>query len=225
MKIGILGGTFNPIHYGHLRTAEEIHELFSLDKTIFIPAGRPPFSKTHLAPAKDRYEMAKIAVRGNPAFKVSDIEIERSGVSYSSETMRLLAGKYKGAEFFFMLGIDAFIDLPLWKKPEELLSLSNIIVISRPGFSFIDLSASPCLTNISKEMLKKLDAGEIRTISFNMPTGKKAYLCNITGLDISATNIRRLVKTGRSVKYLLPHAVESYIISHKLYKLEVRTGK
>lgn len=218
MRIGIFGGTFNPIHYGHLRAAEEVNEIFALDKVIFIPSGRPPFKKPDLIPARHRYEMTGITIKGNPSFCISDIEVKKRGVSYSVDTLRGLRDKYEGAEFFFILGIDTLCELPSWKEPDKLLTLTNLIVISRPGFSFLDLSSSPYLKGISKKTLKGLDKGEKGIASFNISGDKKIYLCKITGLDISASRLRRLIKAGESIKYLLPEAVEYYIISHKLYK-------
>lgn len=217
MKIGIFGGTFNPIHYGHLRAAEEVHEIFALNKILFIPAGRPPFKKPKLIPAGHRYEMVRIAIEGNPFFDISDIEVRRRGVSYSVDTLRSLKDKYKGAEFFFILGTDAFPDLPSWKEPDKLLSLTNLIVISRPEFPFSALPSSPYLKGVSKKALRELDRGTKETLPFSIHRGGKVFLCKITGLDISASCLRRLIRTGKDIKYLLPQAVESYIISHKLY--------
>ncbi|MBI4654829.1 MAG: nicotinate-nucleotide adenylyltransferase [Nitrospirae bacterium] len=238
MKIGVFGGTFNPIHYGHLRTAEEVREKLGLDKIIFIPTGKPPFKKPELAPARHRYEMIRTAIKDNPFFDVSDIEIKRRGVSYSVDTMQRLVEKHKDAEFFFIVGIDAFFDLPLWREPDKLISLTKLVVISRPTFSFADLSSSPYLKGVSKKILKELDRRDRSMFSFpvrkkalpsmcnkiyNEPskgvyTGKKVFLCKITGLDISASHMRALIRSRNSIKYLLPDSVESYIISNELYK-------
>ncbi len=218
MKIGILGGTFNPVHYGHLRTAEEMREVFALDKFLFIPAGRPPLKKPRLADVRHNYEMTKIAVSGNPLFDISDIETRTRGISYSVETMRKLTNKYRNAEFFFFIGIDAFLNLPKWKQPVKLMELANLVVISRPGFCFTDLSSSPYFMNAGKNILKRFDNGTRKKISFNLGTGKKIFLCKATELDISSFHIRRLVRSGRNIKYLLPESLESYIISNRLYK-------
>lgn len=246
MRIGIFGGAFNPIHYGHLRAAEEVNEIFALDKILFIPSGRPPFKKPALLQARHRYEMTRLAIEGNPSFGISDIEVKKRGVSYSIDTLRSLRDKYKGAEFFFILGIDAFLDLPSWKEPDKLLRLINLIVISRAGFSFLDLSSSIYLIGdsfrkgVSRKTLRELDKGLRDTFSFSIyphtqnappfkaphPSGngmvgyreKKVFLCKIAGLGISASCLRSIIKAGKGIKYLLPQAVESYIISHKLYK-------
>ena len=217
MKLGILGGTFNPIHYGHLRAAEEVRDILGLDKILFIPSGKPPLKKTGLTSARHRYEMTKTAIKNNPFFDISNIEIKAHTVSYSIETFKKLAVKYKDADFFFILGIDAFLDLPKWKQPRSLMKLTNLVIISRPGFSFINLLPSPYLKNVHKKTLEEIDKGAKTAFSFDLNTGRKAYLCRIPALEISASIIRSLVREGKNIKYLLPDSVESYIISHKLY--------
>ncbi|RJQ20538.1 MAG: nicotinate-nucleotide adenylyltransferase [Nitrospiraceae bacterium] len=218
MKLGICGGTFNPIHYGHLRTAEEVRDKLSLDKILFIPAGRPPFEKSGLIRASHRYKMVKLAIADNPCFEVSDIEVKMKGKSFTVDTIRKLGEKYKGSELFFILGIDAFLDLPHWKQPDKLVSLTNMIIISRPGYSFTGLVASPYLGEVRKKTLKELDEGRKSVFSFGISGNKKGFLCRVTPLDTSASAVRNLIISGKSVKYLLPDSVESYIISHKLYK-------
>jgi nicotinate-nucleotide adenylyltransferase len=116
MKIGIYGGTFNPIHYGHLRTAEDVLEILSLDKMLFIPSGETPFDKPDLEKAGHRYKMVKAAIEGNSHFGLSNIEIKARGKSYTVDTIRNLRDKYRDSELFFILGIDAFLDLPGWKQ-------------------------------------------------------------------------------------------------------------
>jgi nicotinate-nucleotide adenylyltransferase len=222
MKIGIFGGAFNPIHYGHLRTAEEVFEILSLDKVFFIPSGNPPFKKPELAKACHRYEMVKAAIEDNPHFKLSNIEMKTRGKSYSVDTITKLSNRYKKSEFFFILGIDAFLDLPSWKHPQRLIKLTNFVVISRPGYSFTDLSSSPYLVNVPKKILKELDKGIITKFSFPLPSGQRCFLCKVTGFNISASRIRSLIMTGKDIKYLLPDSVKSYIISHKLY---LKSGK
>lgn len=217
MRIGLFGGAFNPIHYGHLRTAEEVLETFSLDRIVFLPSGKPPFEKPDLAKASHRYEMTRMAVEDNPHFEVSDIEIRTRGRSYSVNTVTRLRKMHRDAEFYFILGIDAFLDLPEWEQPDRLISLTNLVVISRPGCYFADVFSSPYLKNISKRRLKELDKGDRTVLSFNMSGGKRCFLCRVTGLDISASLIRGMIKAGREVKYLLPDSVKSYIMANKLY--------
>jgi nicotinate-nucleotide adenylyltransferase len=217
MKIGIFGGAFNPIHYGHLRTAEEILEILALDKVFFIPSGKPAFRKPQLVTARHRYEMVKIAINDNPHFTISDIEIKTRGKSYTADTLRKLKRINKNKDFYLMLGIDAFKDLQYWKDPDILVNLSNLVIISRPGHYFNELSSSPYFKKTSKKLLKELDKGFKTVFSFSMPSGQRCFLCKVTEINTSASYIRETLLAGKGVKYLLPDSVKSYIISHKLY--------
>lgn len=217
MKIGIYGGAFNPIHYGHLRTAEEVFELLSLDKVLFMPSGKTPFDKPELEKAEYRYEMVRRAVTGNRHFEVSDLEVRRRGRSYTVDTIKILSNKFRGSELYFILGIDAFLDLPGWKQPDILVRHASLVVISRPGYTFSGLVSSPYLREASRRTLRALDKGKINEYSFPLSENKKVYLCNVTGLNISASQIRNLVTSGKKIKYLLPDSVKSYIISNNLY--------
>ena len=215
MKIGIYGGAFNPIHIGHLRTAEDVYFMLSLDIVCFIPSGRPAFTKPRLVSAHHRHEMVRMAIDDNPHFSISDIETKGHGKSYSIDTVRKL--NTKGTDLYFIIGIDAFIDLPGWKEPDSLMSLANIVVISRPGYSFSDISSSPYLKKVPKKIFSELDRGVKDLFSFNVSDEKKCFLCCVTGLNISASHIRDMLIKGRNTKYLLPDLVKSYIISHRLY--------
>jgi nicotinate-nucleotide adenylyltransferase len=217
MKIGIFGGTFNPVHYGHLRAAEEVQEAFTVDRFLFVPTGQPPLKRSTISDPHHRYEMTKIALRGNKFFEISDIETKSEGPSYSIETVRRLKNRYGSCDLFFIIGIDAFLDLPKWRYPDRLIEIANFIIISRPGCCFSDLFSSPYFPGITKKRLREFDSGRGRRITLQFKTGKKAFLFKITGIDISASHIRTLMKRGKSIKYLLPESVESYIISHKLY--------
>jgi len=218
MKIGIYGGTFNPIHYGHLRTAEEVFELLYLDKVLFMPSGRTPFDKPGLEKAEHRYEMVRRAIKGNRRFEVSDLEVRRRGRSYTVDTIKKLKKSYRDCQLYFILGIDAFIDLPGWKQPDILARLTSLVVISRPGYTFSGLASSPYLKGASQRILRALDRGKMNECSFGLSEKQKVYLCNVTGLNISASRIRNLVTSGKKIRYLLPDSVNSYIISNKLYK-------
>jgi len=220
MKIGIFGGTFNPIHYGHLRSAEEIRTMFGLDRIFFIPSGNPPLKRKDLADAEHRHEMVRMAVRGNPYFEVLDIECVRPGKSYTVNTLEQLLKNYPDAVFFFMLGIDAFLDIPNWREPEKILSLTNFIVLSRPGKNFSDLFQSPYL-DMKKTLLAGIDSGDSESCTTVLQSGKQVILARVTQLGISSTDIRKRVKKGTSLKYLLPAEVESYIISNNLYKKRI----
>lgn len=216
MKIGVFGGTFNPIHIGHLRVAEDVREVLGLSKVLFIPSGNPPLKTHDLVPADHRLEMTRIATRGNPAFEVLDIETSLPGKSYTVDTLGRLNALYEGAELFFMVGIDAFLDIPNWRSPERIISLSNFAVISRPGRRFIELSGSPYV-KVRKAMLAAMDGEGGGPVTLPLRGGRTAVLAQVTAMGVSATDIRRRLREGMSVKYLLPPEVESYIISQGLY--------
>ena len=216
MKLGILGGTFNPVHFGHLRAAEEALELAGLDVILFIPSGNPPLKTEGIAPARHRYEMVRLTTRNNPRFDLLDLECRTRKKSYTVETLEKLQKLYPDESLHFMLGIDAFLDIPNWYMPERLLSLSHFLVFSRPGCRFSDLSVSPYLS-VRKKILRKLDAGTMTSHAAKLGNGNMVMLLNVSPINISATDIRTRIAQGKSVKYLLPADVESYIISHKLY--------
>lgn len=217
-KIGILGGTFNPIHYGHLRAAEEVREMIGLEKILFIPSCNPPLKGFELARPEDRYEMTRLAIEENPYFDISDIECKRKGKSYTVETISELKGLMPEKDFYLILGIDSFLEIPQWYRPEELMGMTDFIVVSRPGFRFMELAPMLGSRDKDKEILNKLDMGLTDIEELNLSTGRKVMLMNITSLNIAATTIRRLVREGKSIKYLLPESVEYYIISNKLYR-------
>jgi nicotinate-nucleotide adenylyltransferase len=215
-KTGVFGGTFNPVHFGHLRAAEEVREKLSFDRVVFVPSKHPPLKTTKLANAYDRYEMLKQALRGNRFFDVSDIEYTMRGKSYTVKTIRAMKRDNPGTAFYFILGIDAFLDLPNWWHPEELAGLTNFVIMSRPGFHFIDLTTSPFL-NIKEIILRKLDAAESTLHISQLTKSTDVCLLRITPLAISSTEIRDIAGRGSSLKYLLPPRVKSYIISKGLY--------
>ncbi|MBI4826412.1 MAG: nicotinate (nicotinamide) nucleotide adenylyltransferase [Nitrospirae bacterium] len=216
MKIGIFGGAFNPVHYGHLKTADEVLRVLSLDKIIFVPAGSPPFNKPGLAEAGQRFEMVKAAIAGHPEFEVSDIELRREGKSYTIETVEKLAEK--GAALFLIIGIDAFRDMPLWKETDRLFSMVNVVVISRPGYSFAGLSSSPYLKRVSIEVLDELDSGKRRLFALPTSGEKEIILCKVVDVNVSSSHIREAISRGMDTASLLPESVKSYIILHNLYK-------
>lgn len=216
MKIGIFGGTFNPIHYGHLRAAEEVREKLGLDKVLFIPSGNPPLKTEDIADAAHRYRMTELAVQGNRFFEVLDIECRRPVKSYTVDTLTSLLNTYKNSELYFILGIDAFLDIPNWWMPDRLMSLSNFVLLSRPGRRFFELTSSPYLS-VDKHVLNSIDAAERESSSVRLESGKELIMLNVTPVNISSTDIRKLVTSGSSIKYLLPEQVESFIISNSLY--------
>lgn len=218
MRIGVFGGTFNPIHHGHLRAAEEVREMLAFDKVLFVPSGTPPLKTEDLTDARKRFEMARLAIAGNSAFEVLDIEAKKPEKSYTVETLEVLLRLYGAAELYFILGIDAFLDIPNWRMPEKLVSMVNFAVLARPGSSFVDLLSSPYM-DAGEEILKELDSGDgdRGSLTLRLRSLKEAVLVKITTLDISSSSIRRSIRDGLSIKYLLPENVESFIISHELY--------
>jgi nicotinate-nucleotide adenylyltransferase len=216
MNVGIFGGTFNPVHFGHLRAAEEVREKLRLDRILFIPSGKPPLKTREIAPARHRYEMLRMALRGNPFFGLSDIECRKRGKAFTVETLEALQGRHPGSRFFFILGIDAFLDIPHWWRPEQLVSMTDFIVISRPGFSFSMIKKSPFFATGVK-LLRDVDQSRNITNVIKLKSNRYAVLLRVTPVGISSTYIREYIRHGKSIKYLLPHAVQSYIITHKLY--------
>ncbi len=215
-RIGVFGGTFNPIHYGHLRAAEEVREMLGFDRVLFVPSGNPPLKTGDLADAMKRYEMVRRATAGNRSFEVLDIESMKPEKSYTVETLEVLLSRYAESELYFMLGMDAFLDIPNWWMPEKLVKMVNFAVISRPGRIFEDLLSSPFM-DVEPGDLRALDdsGGEFKIT--RLKSRKEAALVKITPIDISSSDIRRRILAGQSVKYLLPESVESFIISNKLY--------
>jgi nicotinate-nucleotide adenylyltransferase len=217
MKVGIFGGTFNPIHYGHLRAAEEVREKVQLDKILFIPSGKPPLKIRDIADAKHRYEMTRRALLKNTHFELSDIECRETRKSYTVKTLKELKRSHPERDLYFILGIDAFLDMPKWWHHEELLTLTHFIIISRPGLQFTDLQTSH-VVEMKKSVLRKLDNEEIETSTVKLHRHIMVMLLKITPLGISSHEIRSRIRQERSIKYLLPASVESYIIANKLYQ-------
>jgi nicotinate-nucleotide adenylyltransferase len=215
-KIGILGGTFNPIHYGHLAAAEEVRDRLKLDRVLFIPSFQPPHKRENDVPsAVHRMEMVRLATADNQSFDPSDIEIKRGGRSYTIDTIEALRESYPGADLYFITGLDSFLEIQTWNQWERLLTLCTFVVLSRPGYRFADLLKIDFMQAAQNEVMK-LDRSELIHAAFRAGAFD-LYLELIPLYDISSTDIRTRVKEGRSIKYLLPEAVETYIIKHKLY--------
>ncbi len=214
VRVGLFGGTFNPVHWGHLRAAEEIREQFSLDQVIFIPTNISPHKKSReLVSAVHRMHMIEVAVSKNPYFTVSDIELRRSGKSYSIETLNYFKEVYKDRFTpFFIIGVDAFLEIDTWKDFRNLFSLCNFVVMTRPGYE-IQSAGSLIPHQVSDEFTYNAD--EHRFIHCCSPFS--IYLAEITAIAISSHAIRNFIKKGRSVKYLLPEDIENYILEHRFY--------
>lgn len=214
-RIGLLGGTFNPVHEGHLRAAEEVRQRFGLSRVLFIPSYIPPHKQTtDMASPKDRYAMVELAVRSYPEIEVSPLEIEAREKSYSIITLNKLKAIYADAWIFFILGIDAFLEIETWRSYREVLEQCHFIVISRPGF---DLARA-------REVLPSEYAGKIKDCGGAGPIGDdllsryRVFLVMINALDISSTDIRGRVKAGRPIHGLVPEPVEEYIRTKNLYQ-------
>jgi nicotinate-nucleotide adenylyltransferase len=215
-KLGILGGTFNPIHYGHLAAAEEVRDRLKLDRILFIPSFIPPHKQEEAVPsAVHRMEMVRLAVMGNPAFEPTDIEIRRGGRSYTIDTIEALRQVHGGTELYFITGLDSFMEIQTWNHWERLLTLCSFVVLSRPGYRFTDLLKIDFMKPAAGE-IAVLERGE-RTHAMVRPGAFTVFLEMIPHYDISSTDIRRRMREGRNIKYLLPDAVETYIIKNKLY--------
>lgn len=198
-KIGVLGGTFDPIHFGHLIIAEEIKDRYNLDKIIFIPCGMPSHKDTSkVSDTFHRMNMVQIAIDTNIHFEVSDIEIRRKGYTYTIDTVLQLKHMYPKSDIFHIIGADIVSDLSSWKKCDELFANCEFIVTIRNGFT----------ENRLKDQIKVLE---------NLYNAK-INLANVRLIDISSTEIRKNVKSNMSIKYLLPEAVEKYIFVNNLYR-------
>ncbi|MBP8984838.1 MAG: nicotinate-nucleotide adenylyltransferase [Syntrophobacterales bacterium] len=213
MRWGLLGGTFDPIHVGHLRCAEEVREMFGLDRVLFVPAASPPLKKAKVTPFADRLKMVALAVEGNPAFEVSDAEARREGRSYSVDTVRhFLDARGRDLDLFFILGRDAFADIRRWKDWEKLLLLCHFVVMTRPGYD--DQRLDEILPTSTAASFRYLPARK----AFRSPSGSSLFFRSVTFLDISSTDIRKRLSRGKSVRYLVPDAVIGYIDRHSLYR-------
>lgn len=221
-KIGIFGGTFNPIHRGHLQIAEEIRRCFSLDSIIFVPAGMPPHkTKGAIIDPIHRLRMVELAVASYAYFSVSPVEAKCKTISYSVETIKIFKKEFgEDVELYFIVGLDAFLEINTWKDVEELLTLCNFIVIQRPGYKFSDIKKLniSLAKNIKEEDLLKLDMGEVERLSIPLTDCYNLFFAIIKPCEISATEIRKLLKEGREVKNLLPESVRLYIMKNKLYR-------
>jgi len=196
-NVGVFGGSFNPIHIGHLVIAEAAWQEFRLDKVIFVPTGDTPGKSMHHISKEDRYEMVRLSIEGNPRFTISRIEMDREGPSYTVDTIRQLRREMGNqTELYFIAGTDAVADLPSWKYNRELLESCHFICASRPG---------------SEEELKS-------SVEFFGDLGReKIHFLRTPELDISSTLLRQWIRRGRSTRYFIPMNVLEYISAKELY--------
>ena len=191
-RIGVMGGTFDPIHHGHLVAAEEARHGFDLDRVLFVPVGAPwQKSHEHVSPAPDRVAMVELAIADNAAFELSRVDVDRDGPTYTIDTLRALASDRPGAELFFVTGADAILEILTWKDPQEALRLATFVAVTRPGH----------------------DLAGLRSLGIE----DRVVLLEIPALAISSTDIRARVADGRPIRYLVPAPVERYIRDHGLY--------
>lgn len=218
MRLGLLGGSFNPVHNGHMAIARQARENLGLDQILFIPTNHPPHKQNgDMASARDRYEMVRLAISSDLTLAISDVEIRRPGKSYSIDTVRLLQQEYgTQTQLFFLIGLDAFLDFPSWRDPRALLDLCPFVILSRPGLSFQALSTVALLPPIPRSSLADLDTGQLSRL--DVPLGAQCLTClHLPPCTISASDIRTRVRRGLPVANLLPPSVESYILQHHLY--------
>jgi nicotinate-nucleotide adenylyltransferase len=199
MRLGIYGGTFDPVHFGHLLLAEQCREQCGLDQIWFVPAGTPPHKQdTGITPGPRRAEMLEFALAGYANFAVNTLEIKRSGPSYTVETLRHLRQEHPEHELFLLVGTDSLEDLPLWRAPAEIAALATLVVANRGNAPQPDLE--PLRLHLGTEAVDRIQVAQ-------MP-----------GIDFSSRDIRRRVQQGQSIRYMTPRAVEQYILEHRLYR-------
>jgi nicotinate-nucleotide adenylyltransferase len=196
MRLGLFGGTFDPIHLGHLVVAEQCREACGLDRVWFVVAGSPPHKTGRRTAAEHRLEMVRIAVAGHPAFEVSEIETRRPGPHYSVETLAAVRAERPDDELFFLIGADSLVDLPSWREPDAIARQATIVVSNRPGIDPVTTADLP-----------EFGPGALPLRAVSVPP-----------IGIASHDLRRRVAEGRSVRYLVPRGVEAYIEANGLYR-------
>ncbi len=203
MRLGLFGGTFDPVHQGHLILAECCREACALDAVWFLPAGDPPHKPSgEISSAKMRAEMLEFAIAGHPQFAVNRMEFDRSGKTYTYQTLQQLHDEDPTRELFFLIGADSLADLPTWREPKHILELATIVAVNRGDRPLPDIASV---------------AARIGGKDQQASLAEKISVVSMPGIDISSTDIRRRVREGRSIRFLTPRAVEMYIAEHRLY--------
>ncbi len=199
MRVGIFGGTFDPIHVGHLVLAEQCREQCGLDEVWFIPAAQPPHkAAVAISPAKERCEMIEFAIAGNSRFRLSTVELTRKGPSFTFATLEVLSSDHPGHDFVLLIGADSLRDLHLWREPKRILELATVAAVNRGDRPFPDCS-------------------ELRAVCGGLADSRVQCL-SMPAIDLSASDIRSRVSRGLSIRYLVPRAVEAYISEHGSYR-------
>ncbi len=213
--MGVFGGTFDPIHYGHLRTAFEVLQALRFDEVRFMPCGTPPHRGTPVAAPDVRLAMVRAATEGQRGFVVDDRELSRDGPSYSVDTLTALRGEFPLRPIALIIGMDAFLDLPKWYHWQEILQLAHIVVAHRPGWKAPDIGPLG-------ELLA--ERGTHRIGDLHQAKSGHIYILDVTQLEISSTDIRDLVSAGRDPRFLMPDAVRRYILDSGCYSTAVEDG-
>jgi nicotinate-nucleotide adenylyltransferase len=198
VKVGVLGGTFDPIHIGHLIAAEEVRFALALDSVLFAPAGQPPHkSPEGVSPASHRVRMVEVAIASNPVFHLSRVDLDRAGRSYTVETLQLLREQLEpSAEIFFIIGMDSLAEIPAWRDPLRVMALCRLVVVNRPPYPEVNMATLE---------------GELPGIS------GRVDMVRIPGIDIASSELQARVARGLPIKYQVPEPVERYIFEHGLY--------
>jgi nicotinate-nucleotide adenylyltransferase len=213
-RIGLFGGTFNPIHLGHLKAAEDVRRSLGLDRVLFIPSYIPPHKESgSIASAADRYRMVELACLGHEGFAASPVEVEAHEKSYSIVTLSKIKAQHPGAWLFFVLGIDAFLEIGTWREYERVLAECLFIVTSRPGFDLA--AATGVLGGRLASRIARVAEGE--SVADSLLLQFSVFLVPIRALDISSTDIRDRIRRGESPEGLVPESVAGYIRDHHLY--------
>ncbi len=197
MRLGVFGGTFDPIHYGHLVAAEEVRARLELDKVLFVPAGLPPHKLDHvISPAHHRLTMLQLAIASNPGFEISRVDVERQEPCFTVDTLALLQKEWgEETELYFIMGMDSLSEILTWKNPQRLIRLARIVVVGRPGFQADVSDLEEALPGASQHI----------------------QIVDAPRFEVSSSDIRRRVREGLPIRYQVPAAVEAYIREHRLY--------
>jgi nicotinate-nucleotide adenylyltransferase len=220
MFIGILGGSFNPIHNGHLHIANFVYRTLALDRVIFIPTGDPPHKPSaSLAPVHHRLKMVKLATESYEHFVVDDREARSPTVSYSVDTVTRLKKEFRsGTQLGFIIGLDAFLEFTSWKQAPRLLEMCHVIVCSRPGVTFAQLQSMSLLPPTPTTILHSLDQQDIPRLDLALSSGNSMTLLSVPPCEVSASQIREQIALQQPIGAWLPPSVESYIIQHEIYQ-------
>jgi nicotinate-nucleotide adenylyltransferase len=213
--MGIFGGTFDPIHYGHLRTAFEMLQALRFDEVRFMPCGSPPHRESPVAKAEMRLQMVRVATEGQPGFVVDDRELLREGPSYSVDTLTALRGEFPERPLGLIVGMDAFLSLPKWYQWREILQLAHVVIAHRPGWRAPDIGPLG-------ELLA--DRGTHRIDDMHKTRSGHIYIHDVTQLEISSSEIRELVAAGRDPRFLMPDAVRDVIEQCGCYAAAANAG-